>query len=84
MMQVKNLDTCLNVFDAERGKKAGDGLVAMVLARGVDDFNLVRHVFDITDAAKTKHLCLRQKRKKIMMSAGREGTPKIVFYKEAQ
>ena len=83
--KVKNFDAWLKVFDAEgSAKRASDGLVDVVLARGVDDSNLVHLVFDITDMAKAKASLFSPEKKKLMMSAGVEGTPKIVFYQEAE
>lgn len=83
--KVKNFDAWLKVFDAEgSAKRASVGLVDVVLARGVEDSNLVHLVFDITDMAKAKASMSSAEKKKLMMSAGVEGTPKIEFYKEAE
>ncbi len=83
--KVKNFDAWLKVFDAEgSAKRASDGLVDVLLARGVEDSNLVHLVFDITDMAKAKASMLSTEKKKLMMSAGVVGTPKIEFYKEAE
>ncbi|MEO8719666.1 MAG: hypothetical protein ABI297_07855 [Ginsengibacter sp.] len=83
--KVKDFDAWLKVFDAEgSAKRASDGLVDVVLARGVDDSNLVHLVFDITDMAKAKASMISAEKKKLMMSAGVQGTPKIEFYKEAE
>src|SRR5665213_502394 len=50
--KVKDFDAWLKVFDAEgSAKRASDGLVDVVLGRGVEDSNLVHIVFDITDMA---------------------------------
>ncbi len=83
--KVKDFNAWLKVFDAEgSAKRASDGLVDVVLARGVDDSNLVHLVFDITDMAKAKASMISAEKKKLMMSAGVQGTPKIEFYKEAE
>jgi hypothetical protein len=82
---VKDFDAWLKVFDAEgSAKRASDGLVDVVLARGVEDSNLVHIVFDITDMAKARASMNSAEKKKLMMSAGVEGTPKIEFYKDAE
>ena len=83
--KVKDFDAWLKVFDAEgSAKRNSDGLVDVVLARGVEDSNLVHIVFDITDMAKAKASMNSAEKKKLMMSAGVEGTPKIEFYKTAE
>ena len=83
--KVKDFDAWLKVFDAEgSAKRASDGLVDVVVARGVQDSNLVHIVFDITDMAKAKASMNSAEKKKLMMSAGVEGTPKIEYYKEAE
>lgn len=83
--KVKDFDAWLKVFDAEgSAKRASDGLVDVVLARGVEDSNLVHIVFDITDMAKARASMNSAEKKKLMMSAGVEGTPKIEFYKEPE
>lgn len=83
--KVKDFDAWLKVFDAEGpAKRAGDGLVDVVLARGVEDSNMVHLVFDITDMAKAKASMFSAEKKELMKSAGVEGVPKIEFYKEAE
>lgn len=83
--KVKDFNAWLKVFDAEgSAKRASDGLVDVVLARGVEDSNLVHLVFDITDMIKARASMNSVEKKKLMMSAGVEGTPKIEYYKDAE
>jgi len=83
--KVKDFDAWLKVFDAEgSAKRASDGLVDVVLGRGVEDSNLVHIVFDITDMAKAKASMNSADKKKLMMSAGVEGAPKMEFYNTAE
>ena len=82
--KVKDFDAWVKVFDTEgAAKRAEEGLFDVVLARGIDDPNLVHLVFDIKDMAKAKASILSEEKKKLMMSAGVEGTPKIEFYSPA-
>ncbi len=75
----------LKVFDQEGTEsRAGQGLIDVVLARGIADSNVVFLVFNIKDMAKAKASIFSEEKKKLMMSAGVEGTPKIEFYKEAE
>lgn len=79
--KVKDYDTWVKAFDAEGASaRAANGLVDVVLARGVDDQGLVHIVFDITDMAKAKARLNSPELKKIMMTAGVEGVPEIKFY----
>jgi quinol monooxygenase YgiN len=83
--KVKDFDAWVKVFDAEgSATRAANGLVDVVLARGIDDPNLVHLVFDITDMAKAKARMSSPDLKKIMMGAGVEGAPKIEFYTSAE
>jgi hypothetical protein len=79
--KVKDFDAWLKGYDAEGTEtRATFGLVDVVLARGVDDPNIVQIVFDITDMAKAKARIKDPALKKIMMDAGVVGAPKITFY----
>jgi hypothetical protein len=81
--KVKNFDAWLKVYDGEgKDKRLGEGMVDVAMARGIPDSNLVHLVFDIKDMAKAKAAIASDDKKKIMMSAGVVGAPKIVFYKE--
>jgi len=83
--KVKDFDAWLKVYDGEgKEKRMSEGMVDVVLARGIDDPNLVQLVFDITDMAKAKAAITSAEKKKLMMSAGVEGAPKIVFYSSAE
>jgi quinol monooxygenase YgiN len=79
--KVKNFDAWVKVFDEEgTATRAANGLVDVVLARGIDDPNIVHLVFDITDMAKAKARMNSPEVKKIMMDAGVETAPKIEYY----
>ncbi len=80
--RVKDFDAWLKVFDSEgKAARAAQGMVDRVLARGVDDPNVVHVVFSVTDMAKAKASMFSEDKKKLMMSAGVEGKPDIGFYK---
>lgn len=83
--KVKDFDAWLKVYDGEgKEKRASEGLVDVVLARGIDDPSMVHLVFDITDMAKAKKAIFSDEKKKLMTSAGVEGEPKIEFYQTAE
>lgn len=83
--KVKDFDAWLKVYDGEgKAKRASEGMTDVVLARGIDDPSIVHLVFDITDLAKAKAAMSSDEKKKLMMSAGVEGKPEIVFYKTAE
>lgn len=83
--KVKDFDAWLKVFDNEgTANRAGQGLIDVLLARGIDDPNIVHIVFDIKDMAKAKASILSEEKKKLMMSAGVEGVPSIEFYSTAE
>jgi hypothetical protein len=83
--KVKDFEAWLKVFDGEgTAGRASQGLIDVVLARGITDSNMVQMIFDIKDMAKAKASVTSEKKKKLMMGAGVIGTPKIVFYKEAK
>jgi hypothetical protein len=82
--KVKDFDVWLKVFDNEgTANRAGQGLIDVALARGIDDPNLVHIVFDIKDMAKAKASIFSAEKKKLMMGAGVIGPPKIEFYTTA-
>ncbi len=82
--KVKDFDTWLKVFDNEGTvSRAGKGLIDVVLARGIDDPNIVQIVFDINDLAKAKARINDPALKKLMTDAGVIGAPKIEFYTTA-
>ena len=83
--KVKDFDAWLKVFDAEgTATRATYGLVDVVLARGLNDSNLVHIVFDISDMAKAKARMNDPALKKIMTDAGVISAPKIEFYNSAE
>ena len=83
--KVKDFDAWVKVYDSEgTAKRASEGMVDVVLGRGIDDPNLVYIVFDITDMAKAKAALASEEKKKLMASAGVEGMPKIAFYNTAE
>jgi hypothetical protein len=83
--KVKDFDAWLKVFDGEgTAKRATQGLVDVLLARGIEDPNIVHMVFDITDMAKAKAAVTSEEKNKLRMKAGMIGTPKIEFINEGQ
>jgi quinol monooxygenase YgiN len=82
--KVKDFDAWLKVYDGEgKATRASEGMVDRVLARNVDDPNMVHIVFAVTDMAKAKAAINSDAKKKLMMSAGVEGKPDIEFYRKA-
>ena len=80
---VKDFDAWLKVHDAEgKTTRAAEGLVDKSLGRNVDDPNMVRVSFTVTDMAKAKSAIASEAKKKSMMSAGVEGMPKIEFFRD--
>ena len=83
--KVKDFDAWLKVYDGEgMATRAEEGMVDRVIARGVDDPNMVHIVFAITDMAKAKAAIASETKKKLMMSAGVDGPPTIEFYSMAE
>lgn len=83
--KVKDFDAWLKVFDEQgAAARADGGLYDVVLARGIEDSDMVHLVFDIKDMAKAKATMSSEELKQLMGRAGVEGTPKIVFYKGAE
>lgn len=83
--KVKDFDAWLKVFDTEGpATRANDGLVDGVLARGIDDPNLVYLVFKITDLSKAKAALDKPARQKIMQEAGVIGKPEVYFGQDQQ
>jgi hypothetical protein len=82
--RVKDFDAWLKIYDGEgSATRATQGLIDVAVGRGVDDPNIVTMVFDIKegDLAKAKAALTSEEKKKLRVSAGIEGTPKIEFYK---
>jgi hypothetical protein len=83
--RVKDFDAWLKVFDNEgTANRSGQGLIDVLIARGIDDPNLVQVVFDIKDMVKAKASIFSEEKKKIMSEAGVEGVPRIEFYSTAE
>ncbi|MEO8406089.1 MAG: hypothetical protein ABI480_15885 [Chitinophagaceae bacterium] len=83
--KVKDFDSWLKVYDGEgKDKRMSEGMVDVLLGRGIEDPNLVQIVFDITDMAKAKAAISSDEKKKLMMSAGVEGKPVIEYYTTAE
>lgn len=83
--KVKDFDAWLKVYDGEGvAKRAEEGMVDVLLARGIDDPSIVYIVFDITDMSKAKAALTSEAKKNLMMSAGVEGAPRIDFYTTAE
>lgn len=83
--KVKDFDAWLKVFDEQgAAARADGGLYDAVMARGIEDSNMVHLVFDIKDMAKAKATMSSEELKQLMTRAGVEGTPKIEFYKDAE
>jgi quinol monooxygenase YgiN len=79
--RVKDFDAWLKVYDEEgKAKRMEEGMLDRVMARGIDDPNIVHLVFAITDMAKAKAAINSEEKKKIMMDAGVEGKPDISFF----
>jgi quinol monooxygenase YgiN len=82
--RVKDFDEWLKAYDGEgKATRANEGMVDRVLARGIDDPNIVHIVFAVTDMAKAKTAISSEAKKKLMISAGVEGRPTIEYYKKA-
>lgn len=83
--RVKDFDAWLKVFDNEgTAARAAEGLYDVVLARGVDDPNLVFMVFDIKDLDQAKASIGSDAKKALMESAGVQGPPTIKYYNTAE
>jgi len=83
--KVKDFDAWVKVFDTEgTATRATYGLQDVVLARGIEDPNLVFIVFDIKDMAKAKARMSDPALQKLMTDAGVEGVPKIKFYADGE
>lgn len=83
--RVKDFDAWQKVFDAEGTEaRASYGLIDVVLARGVDDPNVVQLVFDIKDMAKAKARLNDPELKKLMTEGGVEGAPTVRFYTSSE
>ncbi len=79
--RVKDFDAWLKVFDAEGMKSRSDnGVIDRGMGRGSEDPNMVYLVFAISDMEKAKARVGSEELKEVMMKAGVEGPPEMVFY----
>ncbi len=79
--RVKDFDVWLKVYDSEgKAERAKNGLIDRVLARDIDDPNLVTVVFVVTDMAKAKAEGSSEAKKNLMMNAGVVGAPSMEFF----
>ncbi len=77
--KVKDFDAWLKVFDGEdKANRAKEGFIEVALDRGIDDPNMVRVVFGVTDTAKAKAAIASKK--PVMEKAGVIGKPSIEYY----
>jgi quinol monooxygenase YgiN len=82
--RVKDFDAWLKVYDNEgKAVRAGEGVIDRVIARKVDDPNVVEVVFAVTDKAKALAALNSEEKKKLMTSAGVEGKPTVEFWNVA-
>jgi hypothetical protein len=82
--KVKDFAAWLKVYDSEGvAARAAEGLVDVAISRDASDSNNVQIVFDIKDMAKAKAAIGSEAKKKLMMSAGVVGAPKIEYYTSA-
>jgi len=80
--KVKDFAAWLKVYDAEGDSaREANGLKDRLLARGIDDSNMVYVIFVVTDMAKAKARVMSPELKKIMENAGVLGKPEIFWYK---
>jgi hypothetical protein len=85
MHKVKDYDTWLKVFDKEgKDARVANGMVDRILARSIDDPNMVCLIFAITDMGKAKARASSDELKKLMQEAGVEGAPKVTWMKVDQ
>ena len=79
--RVKDFDAWLKVYDSEgKAERAKNGLIDRVLARDMDDLNMVTIVFAVSDMAKAKADISSEAKKNLMMSAGVVGAPSMEFF----
>jgi hypothetical protein len=81
--KVKDFDAWLKVFDGDdKANRAKEGFIDVALDRGIDDPNMVRVVFGITDTAKAKAAIASKK--PLMEKAGVIGKPSIEYCTRGQ
>lgn len=67
------------VYDADSNTRIANGLHDHIVARGVDDSNMVMLIFYMDDATKAKTLAADPKLKETMHKAGVTGAPEIDY-----
>jgi hypothetical protein len=78
--KVKDFDAWLKVFDGEgAATRKKDGLIDIVLARGIEDPNWVYLVFQINSVAEANAALANPARQKLMEESGVEGKPAVYF-----
>lgn len=80
-IKVKDFDQWLKAYDTEvASQRLEYGLIDEVVARGIDDKNLVHLVFLISDIEKAKKMMSSKKIKKRMLEQGVTVMPTIEYY----
>ncbi|MDX1470643.1 MAG: hypothetical protein R3213_04035 [Flavobacteriaceae bacterium] len=79
--EVKDFDEWIKHYDAEgEATRNAEGMEDRVIARNVENPNLIQIVFEINDLEKAKKAINSEGKKKIMMDAGVIGQPTIKYY----
>jgi len=85
IIKIKDFDSWIKVFDEEgAAMRIKDGLVDGVLARGIDDPNMILLVFKITNLEQAKAAMIDPARKKLMQKSGVISEPEIFFGRDQQ
>jgi len=80
-IKVKDFDQWLKAYDTEvASQRLEYGLIDEVVARGIDDKNLVHLVFLISDVEKAKQMMSSKKIKKRMLKQGVTEMPTFEYY----
>ncbi len=80
--KVKDFATWLKVYDSVgKAKRAEHGLMDKSLSRNLDDSNLVRVTFIVTDMVKAKARLASDDVKKVMKDGGVEGKTEVFWYR---
>jgi len=78
---VKDFDAWLKAFDAHASERTANGLVEGVIARDINDPNLVYVTFEVTDVEKAKARMASPEAKKNMSDAGVDSPPTTRWFK---
>ena len=80
-IKVKDFDQWIKAYDTEdASQRLGYGLIDEVVARGIDDKNLVHLVFLVSDIEKAKKMMSSKKIKKRMLKQGVTVMPTFEYY----